>query len=80
MLTVVLKLFDGQGTRQTDGWTCQYCILWATCILLVHVDEFMSLFKPIITFFLTPKTIFYEFTNSFHAKYKPNAGLDGRTN
>ena len=33
----------------------------------------MSLHKPslIITLFLTPKKTFYEFTNSFHAKYKP---------
>jgi len=31
----------------------------------------MSLHKPIITLFLTPKNSFYEFTNSFHAKYKP---------
>jgi len=33
----------------------------------------MSLHKPslIITLFLTSKKTFYEFTNSFHAKYKP---------
>ena len=38
---------------------------------LVGTDAFMSLHKPIITLFLTPKISFYEFTNSFHAKYKP---------
>jgi len=31
----------------------------------------MSLLKPIITLLLNPKYPFYEFTNSFHAKYKP---------
>ena len=34
-------------------------------------DAFMSLHKSIITLFLTPKKTFQEFTNSFHAKYKP---------
>ena len=34
-------------------------------------DAFMSLHKSIITLFLTPKKTFYEFTNNFHAKYKP---------
>ena len=34
-------------------------------------DVFMSLHEPIITLFLTPKNTFYEFTNRFHAKYKP---------
>ena len=34
-------------------------------------DVFMSLHKPIGTLFLTPNNSFYEFTNSFHAKYKP---------
>ena len=41
---------------------------------------FMSLHKPIITLFLTPKNP-YEFANSFHAKYTPissNAGSDGQ--
>ena len=45
-------------------------------------DVFMSLHKPIKNLFLTPKKTFYEFTNSFHAKYKPiisKCWLGGRT-
>ena len=69
MPTVVLTLFAGQGTGGTDE---------RTDVPTLHIvsyfagtDAFMSLHKPIITLFLTPKKTFYEFTNSFHAKYKP---------
>ena len=45
-------------------------------------DAFMSLHKHLITLFQTPKSPFYELTNSFHANINlqvPNAGSDERT-
>ena len=65
MPKVVLKLFARQRTRQTYIPTLHIVSYSA------GTNVFRSLHKPIITFFITPKNPFYEFTNSFHAKYKP---------
>ena len=56
MPPVVLKLFAGQGTGRMDGRVPTLHIV----SYFDGTDAFMSLHK-----------LFYEFTNSFHAKYKP---------
>ena len=56
---------DKVPDRQMDVTTLHIVSYFA------DTDVFMNLHKPIITLFLTPKKLFYEFTNSFHAKYKP---------
>ena len=55
----------GRSIRRTDVPTLHIVSYFA------GTDAFMSLHKPIITLFLTLKYPFYEFTNSFHSKYKP---------
>ena len=65
MPRVVLKLFTRQGTGRTEMLTLHIVSSFA------GTDALMSLHKPIITIFLTHKKRFYEFTNSFQAKYKP---------
>ena len=67
MPLVVLKLFAVQGT----GWTETDVPTLHSTSYFADTDAFMSLHKPIITLFLTPKIPFYEFTNSFHAIYEP---------
>ena len=55
-----------QTDRRTDGRT-DGRVNTAYCELFAGIDLFMSLHKPVITVFLTPKIPLYEFTNSFHA-------------
>ena len=64
---------DGRMDGWTDGWTDGRTDVPTLHIVnyFVDTDALMSLHKPIITLFLTPKTPFYEFTNIFQAKCKP---------
>ena len=55
--------------RQTGGWMDEWMDVPTLHIVsyFAGTDAFMSLHKPLITLFQTPKSPFYEFTNSFHA-------------